>query len=146
MSIEILPEGDAMETHVRKFILAELERYKDYKKQLQELELDRAEIDRYPVATWQNGAVSGGGIADPTATGAARLERLNATYARVRFYIKTIESTLKMLPEDRRKIIELHCINGFPVEKVETELFINRATVYRALNEALPLFALRMGL
>ncbi len=135
-----------METHVRKFVLAELERYKDYKEQLLDLEQQRAEIGRYPAATWQREAVSGGRIGDPTAEGAARLERINAVYARTRFYIKVIESTIKMLPEERRRIIELHCIDGFPVEKVETELFINRSTVYRALNETLPLFAMRMGL
>ncbi|MFA7468119.1 MAG: sigma factor-like helix-turn-helix DNA-binding protein [Desulfotomaculaceae bacterium] len=135
-----------METHVRKFILAELERYKDSRKQLQELELDRAEIGRYPVATWKREAVSGGRVTDPTADQAARLERLNAVYARTRFYTKAIENVLNVLPSDRRLIIEMHCIDGLPVERVEEELYINRATVFRHLNEILPLFALRMGL
>ncbi len=134
-----------MQMHIRKFVLAELERYRDYKSQIEEYELERAEIlESYPVATWQKERVSGGNIGDSTANAAARLERLDAGYARARFYVKAIERVLNSLPDENRELIETVCIGGIPAE--HAGLLMDRATIYRRLNEILPLFALRMGL
>jgi len=132
-----------METHVRRFVIAEPGKYELYKKQLEEYNQQRQELmESYPTVKWGE-YVKTGKIADPTVRAAIQLERLDAAHARARFYVKCIDDVMDKLPERQRQIIEQLYIKKRPMAEIEMSFYLDSRTIYRDLQEALPLFAIR---
>lgn len=135
-----------MDLHQRRFVQGELRKYKLYKKQLREYELERNEIEEsYPKATWAEVRTSGG-VSDPTYKAIARLERLDAANSQARFYVKAIDDVLECLPEGHQEIIKRRYFDDINHEAVADSLHIGASTLFRYEREALALLCLRMGL
>lgn len=136
-----------MQNHIRKFVLAELSRFKDYKKQLYFLEQEKKALYSAQELTSQSdNKQPPERVSDFMPANIAMLQRADASTARIKFYIQAIEDTLSSLPETRRRFIEFRCIEGYSEPQVEAELFVAPGTQRLWLTNILPLFAVRMGL
>ncbi len=135
-----------MDLHQRRFVQGELRKYKVYKKQLADYELERREIEEsYPKATWREAIVSGE-VSDPTYRAAARLERMEAANSQAQFYVKAIDDVLECLPEEQQEIIRRRYFDDIHHEVVADSLHMSLRSLFRYEGEALALFSLRMGL
>lgn len=135
-----------MDLHRRRFVQGELSKYKVYKKQLAEYELERRTIEEnYPRTSYAE-VRSSGQVSDPTFKAAARLERLEAANSQARFYVRAIDDVLECLPEDHQEIIRKRYFDDINHEIVADGLHIGKSTLFRYEREALALLCLRMGL
>lgn len=105
-----------------------------------------AELERYSLYKKQLALVEQGKRRQETENDTNRLLRLDASVSRMRFYTQAVEETLNILPETRRRFIELRCIQGLSDRQVESEIFVVPSTQRTWLSNILPLFATRMGL
>ena len=133
-------------TPVRRFCQAILRQYPLMKKELAALEEEKQAIaEKVPVATWQE-PVRVKAIGDRTANQAFKLLRLEEMWSKTCFYVQAVEDLLAYLDEEKRKLIELHYFDGYPIWKVALEMGIDKSTVHRYQTAILILLANRLGL
>jgi len=101
------------------------------KKELAALEEEKQAIaEKVPVATWQE-PVRVKAIGDRTANQAFKLLRLEEMWSKTRFYVQAVEDLLAYLDEEKRKLIELHYFDGYPIWKVALKMGIDESTFHR---------------
>ncbi|HEY9746594.1 MAG TPA: sigma factor-like helix-turn-helix DNA-binding protein [Oculatellaceae cyanobacterium] len=133
-------------TPVRRFCQAILRQYPLMKKELAALEEEKQAIaEKVPVATWQE-PVRVKAIGDRTANQAFKLLRLEEMWSKTRFYVQAVEDLLAYLDEEKRKLIELHYFDGYPIWKVALKMGIDESTFHRYQTAILILLANRLGL
>lgn len=133
-------------TPVRRFCQAILRQYPLMKKELAALEEEKQAIaEKVSVATWQE-PVRVSAIGDRTANQAFKLLRLEEMWSKTRFYVQAVEDLLAYLDEEKRKLIELHYFDGYPIWKVAQELGMSESNFYRYQAVILTLLAHRLGI
>ena len=136
----------ALSTSIRRFCKDILRQYPLMKKELAALEEERQAIaEALPAATWQE-PVRVKAIGDRTATQAFKLLRLEEAWSKTRFYVQAVEDLLAYLDEEKRRLVELHYFDGYPIWKVAQELGIDESTFHRYQTTILHLLAHRLGL
>jgi RinA family phage transcriptional activator len=116
------------------------------KKELAALEEEKQAIaEKVSVATWQE-PVRVKAIGDRTANQAFKLLRLEEMWSKTRFYVQAVEDLLAYLDEEKRKLIELHYFDGYPIWKVAQELGMSESNFYRYQAVILTLLAHRLGI
>ena len=136
----------ALPAYVRRFCVDILRQYPLMKWQLLQLEEERLAIaESLPTAAWDEPR-RGKAVADPTANRAFRLLRLEEAWSRTRFYVQAVEDLLAYLDEEKRRLVKLHCFDGYPDWRVAQELGISESNFYRYLKGILILLAHRLGL
>lgn len=101
------------------------------KKELAALEEEKQAIaEKVPVATWQE-PVRVSAIGDRTANQAFKLLRLEEMWSKTRFYVQAVEDLLAYLDEEKRKLIELHYFDGYPIWKAALKMGIDKSTFHR---------------
>ena len=116
------------------------------KKELAALEEEKQAIaEALPAATWQE-PVRVKAIGDRTANKALKLLRLEEAWSRTRFYVQAVEDLLAYLDEEKRRLVELHYFDGYPIWKVAQEMGIDKSTFHRYQTAILILLAHRLGL
>jgi len=136
----------ALSASIRRFCKDVLRQYPLLKKELVALEEEKqAILEALPVATWQE-PQRAKAISDRTATQAFKLLRLEEAWSKTRFYVQAVEDLLAYLDKEKRRLIELHYFDGFPVWKVAQELGIDESTFHRYQTAILTLLAHRLGL
>jgi hypothetical protein len=113
------------------------------KKELAALEEEKQAIaEKVSVATWQE-PVRVKAIGDRTANQAFKLLRLEEMWSKTRFYVQAVEDLLAYLDEEKRKLIELHYFDGYPIWKVALKMGIDESTFHRYQTAILILLANR---
>ena len=116
------------------------------KKELAALEEEKQAIaEKVSVATWQE-PVRVKAIGDRTANQAFKLLRLEEMWSKTCFYVQAVEDLLAYLDEEKRKLIELHYFDGYPIWKVALKMGIDESTFHRYQTAILILLANRLGL
>jgi DNA-directed RNA polymerase specialized sigma24 family protein len=64
---------------------------------------------------------------------AFKLLRLEEMWSKTRFYVQAVEDLLAYLDEEKRKLIELHYFDGYPIWKVALKMGIDESTFHRCL-------------
>lgn len=135
-----------LSTSIRRFCKDILRQYPLMKKELAALEEEKQAIaEAMPVATWQE-QVRTKAIGDRTASQAFKLLRLEEAWSKTRFYVQAVEDLLAYLEEEKRRLVELHYFDGYPIWRVAQELGIDESTFHRYQTAILPLLAHRLGL
>ena len=136
----------ALTTPIRRFCKDILRQYPLMKKELAALEEEKQAIaEKVSVATWQE-PVRAKAIGDRTANQAFKLLRLEEAWSKTRFYVQAVEDLLAYLDEEKRRLVKLHCFDGYPDWRVAQELGISESNFYRYLKGILILLAHRLGL
>ena len=136
----------ALSTSIRRFCKDILRQYPLMKKELAALEEEKQAIaEAMPVATWQE-PQRAKAIGDRTANQAFKLLRLEEAWSKTRFYIQAVEDLLAYLDEEKRRLVELHYFDGFPIWKVALKMGIDESTFHRYQTAILILLAHRLGL
>ncbi len=136
----------ALTTPIRRFCKDILRQYPLMKKELAALEEEKQAIaEKVSVATWQE-PVRVSAIGDRTANQAFKLLRLEEAWSKARFYVQAVEDLLVYLDEEKRRLVELHYFDGFPIWRVAQELGIDESTFHRYQTAILTLLAHRLGL
>ena len=136
----------ALSTSIRRFCKDILRQYPLMKKELAALEEEKQAIaEAMPVATWQE-PQRAKAIGDRTANQAFKLLRLEEAWSKTRFYIQAVEDLLAYLDEEKRRLVELHYFDGFPIWKVALKMGIDESTFHRYQTAILILLANRLGL
>ena len=136
----------ALTTPIRRFCKDILRQYPLMKKELAALEEERKAIaESLPVATWKD-PVRAKTIGDRTGNQAIRLFRLEEKWYNTAFYVQAVEDLLSCLDEEKRRLIELHYFDGYPIWRVAQDLGISNTTFHRYQAAILALLARRLGL
>ena len=136
----------ALTTPIRRFCKDILRQYPLMKQELAALEEEKKAIaESLPTATWSE-QIRVRAVGDPTANKALKLLRLEEAWSRTRFYVQAVEDLLAYLDEEKRKLIELHYFDGYPIWKVALKMGIDESTFHRYQTAILILLAHRLGL
>ena len=85
------------------------------KQELAAMEEEKQSIaESMPVANWTE-PVRAKAVGDRTANQTFKLLRLEENWCKVHFYTKAVEDLLAYLDEEKRKLIELHYFDGYPI-------------------------------
>jgi RinA family phage transcriptional activator len=134
-----------LDADVQKFAASVLRKYPLMKTELEQLQKQRNDVG---IKTMQLDlpVSKRNSISDPTAKEAMRLLRLESRWRHLEFYVKAVEDILKLVNEERRRMIELVFFRELPLYMALNELAIGERTLYRWRKEVLTLLAHRLGL
>ena len=137
----------ALPAAINQFCASVLIEYPLTKQGLQELERQRRDIaEAYPASSFADGGRRTNAISDRTAGAAFMLFRLEATWAKTRFYVQAVDDLLAYLSPDQKRLVELHFFKQYPAWKVQEMLHIGKTSFYERRQAVLNLLANRLGL